>query len=179
MALIKCNECGKDISSTAEKCPHCGYKTEHGQSVSMAKGTLIWFAFSVVEFVIGLVLTLKNHEIFYDRIEIIDYYDDFFEETQEAIQQYGIGVVLLIFGIIGFIGFAIDAHKLSRSDYAYSTTVPVSDVEWECSRCYTVNSPSVNECPRCGAFKAGYTPPASERIPTWKLIEMENQKGED
>jgi len=24
MALIKCNECGKEISDTAEKCPHCG-----------------------------------------------------------------------------------------------------------------------------------------------------------
>lgn len=24
MAMIKCHECGKDISSTADKCPHCG-----------------------------------------------------------------------------------------------------------------------------------------------------------
>lgn len=26
MALIKCKECGKEISSEAEACPHCGYK---------------------------------------------------------------------------------------------------------------------------------------------------------
>ena len=25
MALIKCPECGKKISSEAEICPHCGY----------------------------------------------------------------------------------------------------------------------------------------------------------
>ena len=26
MALIKCKECGKEISSKATSCPHCGYK---------------------------------------------------------------------------------------------------------------------------------------------------------
>ena len=25
MALIKCPECGKDVSTSAETCPHCGY----------------------------------------------------------------------------------------------------------------------------------------------------------
>lgn len=28
MALIKCRECGKEISSTVKKCPNCGYKNE-------------------------------------------------------------------------------------------------------------------------------------------------------
>lgn len=27
MALIKCKECGKDISSLSDKCPHCGAPT--------------------------------------------------------------------------------------------------------------------------------------------------------
>jgi len=26
MALIKCNECKKEISDSAKQCPHCGYK---------------------------------------------------------------------------------------------------------------------------------------------------------
>jgi len=26
MALTKCQECGKDISTTAQTCPHCGAK---------------------------------------------------------------------------------------------------------------------------------------------------------
>ena len=25
MALIKCPECGKDVSTSASSCPHCGY----------------------------------------------------------------------------------------------------------------------------------------------------------
>ena len=27
MALIKCKECGNEISSSAKTCPHCGVKT--------------------------------------------------------------------------------------------------------------------------------------------------------
>jgi hypothetical protein len=26
MSLVQCDECGKQISSEAEKCPNCGYK---------------------------------------------------------------------------------------------------------------------------------------------------------
>ena len=26
MALIKCSECGKEISDKAKKCPHCDFK---------------------------------------------------------------------------------------------------------------------------------------------------------
>ena len=29
MALINCKECGKELSDTAEFCPHCGYKYNH------------------------------------------------------------------------------------------------------------------------------------------------------
>lgn len=29
MALIKCSECGKEISSNARSCPHCGNPTKN------------------------------------------------------------------------------------------------------------------------------------------------------
>lgn len=29
MALIKCSECGKEISSNAKACPHCGNPTKN------------------------------------------------------------------------------------------------------------------------------------------------------
>lgn len=34
MALIKCNECGKEISDTATICPNCGVKTENAMNRS-------------------------------------------------------------------------------------------------------------------------------------------------
>ena len=33
MALIKCKNCGKDISSNAEKCVHCGATNEMQESI--------------------------------------------------------------------------------------------------------------------------------------------------
>ena len=32
MALIKCPECQKDVSTAAETCPHCGYPLKNAQS---------------------------------------------------------------------------------------------------------------------------------------------------
>lgn len=29
MSLLKCPECGRDVSSTLDACPHCGYKIEN------------------------------------------------------------------------------------------------------------------------------------------------------
>ena len=34
MALIKCSECGKEISDTAKTCPHCGTITEHQKELN-------------------------------------------------------------------------------------------------------------------------------------------------
>lgn len=32
MAMIKCRECGNEISEYAEKCPNCGVKTRYGKT---------------------------------------------------------------------------------------------------------------------------------------------------
>lgn len=33
MALIKCPECGKEISDTAKSCPNCGYEKERQSKI--------------------------------------------------------------------------------------------------------------------------------------------------
>ena len=40
MALIKCPECGKEISDAAESCPNCGYPIK-GQQQMMCKCKLV------------------------------------------------------------------------------------------------------------------------------------------
>ncbi|MDZ7817266.1 MAG: zinc-ribbon domain-containing protein [Aliarcobacter sp.] len=47
MALVKCEECGKEISSNVKVCPHCGYKRKRG----------IWF-YIIIVFVIIVVLAI-------------------------------------------------------------------------------------------------------------------------
>ena len=46
MALIKCQECGQQVSSAAKACPHCGKSRDHISS------GVVWFV------VIGLVVVL-------------------------------------------------------------------------------------------------------------------------
>ena len=42
MAIIKCPECGKDVSTAAEACPHCGYpfKKQSSQFISYETKTV-------------------------------------------------------------------------------------------------------------------------------------------
>ncbi len=70
MALIKCKNCGKDISSNAEKCVHCGATNEMQESIiNGVNGTekninfflklskickIICFAFAGILMLIGL-----------------------------------------------------------------------------------------------------------------------------
>jgi len=39
MALIKCSECGKEISSSAESCPNCGHPMSTGIKCPTCKST--------------------------------------------------------------------------------------------------------------------------------------------
>lgn len=33
MALIKCPECGRELSDRADMCPHCGYKVVNNKKI--------------------------------------------------------------------------------------------------------------------------------------------------
>lgn len=50
MAMIKCKECGQEISNKAEKCPHCGATRVH------KTGCLTWILFFFLGFVVLSVI---------------------------------------------------------------------------------------------------------------------------
>jgi uncharacterized membrane protein YvbJ len=52
MALIKCDECGKDKSSAAKACPHCGKSRDHISS------GVVWFAIAGVIVFFGAMATI-------------------------------------------------------------------------------------------------------------------------
>lgn len=55
MALINCNECGKETSTTAKACPHCGAK------VRKPAGMLGWILAILIVFYV-IASTLNNEE---------------------------------------------------------------------------------------------------------------------
>lgn len=59
MALIKCNECGKEISSQAESCPNCGYKVKSNNKKIKKTGTIVTLVASSI-FVILFILMLLS-----------------------------------------------------------------------------------------------------------------------
>lgn len=52
MSLIKCTECGREISNQAEKCPHCGYPINH----DLSKKKPIWLL--IVAGICGIIAIL-------------------------------------------------------------------------------------------------------------------------
>lgn len=81
MALIKCPECGREISDTAKNCIHCGYvlkqenNTPQPQTVviapvkgelakkSLNKGVLIFLVISIIIILFSLIISLTENDL--------------------------------------------------------------------------------------------------------------------
>lgn len=69
MAIVKCRECGADVSEDAKTCPHCGVETPDKKTfVAQIIGGIVfflfiaWFIFSgnAAEFIGGIFSTVKD-----------------------------------------------------------------------------------------------------------------------
>ena len=63
MALIKCKECGKEISDTSKKCIHCGVKIKKEKSKKSSKNKkkiiIIGIILLIVTLIIGSIITIS------------------------------------------------------------------------------------------------------------------------
>ncbi len=112
MALIKCPECGQEISDTAKSCPHCGYKTKKINPEKIAKYkkiTSILICIGIVMVVIGLGWSISMAD---KRLVLMAGYQFGSSVTESEwiayqrisnIQSFicNSGVVLFVIGIIG------------------------------------------------------------------------------
>lgn len=170
MALMKCKECGKEISTTAANCPHCGCRTAHGRTVSEAKVYLVWAIINFVLLIVGLILFLGNFEEFIDRFDYLDRYKYFSEEGKAAVRNFLIGAVMMI-------GCFVDScylwNRLKDMQAKGNNGFQAQDSEWRCQRCDTLNQSKATSCVRCGAGRGGVQVYKEEKIPAWKRVEME------
>ena len=67
MALIKCPECGKQISDMAKSCPHCGYAKNINQNTNKKPKTNNLKSKFNVKYLIVIVLVLAAIYIFFSK----------------------------------------------------------------------------------------------------------------
>lgn len=164
MALIKCTECGKEISDSAVSCPNCGCKTSHGQTEAQAKGLLVGWIIGVAGLVIGLILFFTGHSA------LQEYKDSFlgshnwetgrWVEDSEAVGAFMkkvIGIGMSIGGLVSMFIMNAKAKELPNQ--------PVKTIST--TEGYTSSSQS--NAPRFNA----------NAIPTWKRIQMEEEQAKN
>ena len=89
MALIKCPECGKEISDAAESCPNCGYpikgQQQIGDSDGLGKGQETKKLKTVLFIVVGIILVVivyGNYILTVDAVRRCDWLNRFGEDEQ-------------------------------------------------------------------------------------------------
>ncbi len=81
MALIKCRECGKQISDKAKTCPHCGVKNSSGMSTKK-KNIIITCSLIVIVVVVAMILIFKKGPL------------DVYKSTMiDALEEYRVGKI--------------------------------------------------------------------------------------
>ncbi len=60
MALIKCPECGKEISDTIEQCPYCGYRIKNKNTINK-KLLIVPIAIFIIVCVICIIKLFSNN----------------------------------------------------------------------------------------------------------------------
>lgn len=171
MALIKCKECGKEISGTAESCPHCGYRTAHGRSVTEAKSLLAQWVICVALIVVGLIMVFGNIGTLaeylnkweyvneWSGISFIEYLDDKGESS--VLWKVIFGISFLIGGIIDLVIIKTKTDSLGgngfdaeRREMVYTNAAKEEGLEfWECASCGQHNLEHVGTCQNCGVTK--------------------------
>lgn len=130
MALIKCAECGKEISDSAENCPHCGCKTNQGKTVTKAKSLLVSFVITAAVAVIGVFLfssALPELDVYsarYGSAYWIEGYWVYNERVMMELLKMGVGVAFVIGAIVGFYRIAKEAETLNKSEKTEEISKP-------------------------------------------------------
>lgn len=166
MAMIRCFECGKEISDSAERCPHCGCVTSSGETKSQAKAILVqWVisaialfagimlfisgigSFSIIKMVIGVALALGG----VIDIVILNFHA---AELRDKTVEKSVAVIGADGNILdeadGHVSYDRKGNKVVKAD---GTVVYDNGQEWRCPACKYDNPSSLIRCYNCGRRK--------------------------
>lgn len=123
MALIKCPECGKDVSDTAKMCPHCGYKIKISKSILLLLDDTMNFVISeilnIVLIIVGTFMFNKGKKemLFWVQAKLELGVEDAMyciKNISKYTLMKNTGIVLICVGIIVAISFVI--YKFSSKN---------------------------------------------------------------
>ena len=105
MALIKCDECGSEISSKATTCPHCGNPTNKVDKEPIAETKTNGFA--ITGFVIGLVSMLIDPVGIFGTLAVVFSSIGLGKIKNNGQKGKGLAITGLILGIIALVWLVI------------------------------------------------------------------------
>lgn len=149
MALINCTECGKEISDSAERCPHCGCKTPHGKTRSDAKVQLAVLIINVLMIVIGAILFLPHISTF-----LSNFSDKYFWQGMEYSEEVRTIVFRTIFGLGLFIGGTcgvVSLNKQLKKEQVTMITEPSPEETILIIDSIPASKQQYGTCQKCGA----------------------------
>jgi hypothetical protein len=156
MALVKCSECGKQISSSAEKCPNCGCLTAQGQEnerraiidAEDRKRKRLFTIATIVSMILSLValyqfVTLDQYEIW-----VLKTYGRVTDNMRKVFLWLAISIGV---DIGSFIGNMIAKKRIEKMYYVHSQWTPMNLnlSTWTCPSCSKSNSNEKDMC-SCG-----------------------------
>lgn len=115
MALIKCRECGNEISSRAESCPHCGAKTRFGMNESERKQNSTLSVILTLISVVGTILFVSGLVTMMG--DINQYHNSWYGgyNYKSPLTDHEMGVIMkMIFGLAIDIGCSVGAFTLAK-----------------------------------------------------------------
>lgn len=116
MALITCKECGKEISSTAESCPHCGHKTETATQNAQLKDRSIAFYIAVAAVFIGLFILIPALSTLMENYNDWYFWNWYTDRSDEVVRNIGLGVGLIGGGLGVVIWLRKTAKEMSKKE---------------------------------------------------------------
>lgn len=115
MALIKCRECGSEISSRAESCPNCGAKTRFGMNEGSRKQMSTTIVVLLPASVVGTILFCSGLMTMMG--DINEYNNSWYGgyNYQSPLTDHEMGVIMrMIFGGALDISCSVAMFRLNR-----------------------------------------------------------------
>lgn len=156
MAMMKCSECGREISDKAKVCPGCGAETEAGRNAEeQKKQDIIQYidtTLCVLAIIAGLVLLI------WGMVDLIPDLGNGYYTYKAPLTDHEKGVICKIFFgitlIVCMIGGALKARHTYKTEWRPPDLSALreegSSAMWICPDCNAKNKASSYTCNRCG-----------------------------